>query len=96
MTEIRGPAGRFIARTNMMKDAARIFTSTCEGFTSAWSTVSAAARGGDEAEIRALVVESPAMTLLIALAGPARSMSADWWAINKRAFEIVLASLYTV
>jgi hypothetical protein len=65
-----------------------------EGFLKASSLVSPATYQGDKMEIRAVVLEIEGLSLLLALGGPARAMSADWWAINKRAFEIVRASVY--
>jgi hypothetical protein len=49
---------------------------------------------GAEMEIRAVTLEIEGAVLLLALRGPARAMSADWWAINKRAFEIAQDTIY--
>lgn len=67
-----------------------------EGFVRAFSMVTPARRTDLDAEVRVSAFESEGTCLLLGLSGPARSLSSDWWAINKRAFEIVCESAYVV
>lgn len=49
--------------------------------------------GGRALEMPTLVFESDHALVLLGLVGPTRDESPEWWAINKRAFEIVRDSL---
>jgi hypothetical protein len=60
------------------------------GFEAAWEGVEGAAGPRGSAEIRVVVRSRPDAWFLFALLGPSRDTAAEIWAVNKRAFDIVL------
>jgi hypothetical protein len=60
------------------------------GVEAAWQAVEDAAGPRGSAEIRLVVRQRPDAWYLFGLLGPSRDTAAEIWAVNKRAFEIVL------
>lgn len=62
-------------------------------FTRAWAYAPTTTFQEQPIDAPALVLEHPLALALIGLIGPSRQTSPEWWAINKRTFEIVRDSL---
>lgn len=67
-----------------------------EGFTEAASLATTGTRGGAGVEVRALVLATPGVTLLLSRCGPTRAGAAIDWMVCKRAFEIAQETAYVV
>jgi hypothetical protein len=65
-------------------------------FSEAWTASVAGTRAGRDIEARALVLVSPAATLLLASCGPARAASPVDWMVVERAFDIARHTVYAV
>ena len=77
-------------------DAMRLSpTLAAAGFEAAWQTVERAVGPRGSAEIRLVIRQRPDAWFLFALLGPSRDTAAEIWAVNKRAFDIVLTYLRT-
>jgi hypothetical protein len=70
-----------------------ISTKPTPDFAAAWVYVPAATYQEQSIDIPVLVFEHPLAVVLLGLIGPSKQTSPEWWAINKRAFEIVRDSL---
>jgi hypothetical protein len=60
------------------------------GFEATWQSHMEAARGENAIEVRITVGQRPDAWFLLALFGPARPTAPDVWAVNRRAYEILL------
>ena len=67
-----------------------------EGLDSPVETVVPVALGAHDLECRALLARGGKVQLGIAVLGPSRSSSPDWWAVNKRTYEIVRDTMSVV
>jgi hypothetical protein len=66
-----------------------------EGFEAAWTASGRAEGTGGAAEVQIVVGKRPHAWFLIGLLGPARETAAHAWAVNTRAFQILLDNLKT-
>lgn len=66
-----------------------------DGFVEAWEGETRAFVDGGEVEVRAFVGSRPDAWFLFAMLSPSRTTRADVWAINKRAFEVILQNVRT-
>ncbi|MFO0588702.1 MAG: hypothetical protein U0441_14225 [Polyangiaceae bacterium] len=67
-----------------------------EGFDRASFAAVPSSREGAPAELRVATFENEAALILVAVRGPSRASSSYWWAVNKRAFDLVVESLHAV
>lgn len=71
-------------------------TAVPEGFERASMGSVLSSRAGAPAEVRIATFENEAAVVLVAVRGPSHASSPYWWAVNKRAFDLVVESLHAI
>ena len=85
---------RYLQETGLnVKGAPLIEATVKDGFIRSWVMLCSAFRKQQEGMVAITVLEHASLWIVVGLVGPARETAPEWWAINKRAFEIVYSSL---